>query len=548
MADAPSELPASMEETLESIDAQIAVLLEQVRQLRSKRNNITRISHIPDELLCKIFMEVKGERTTSYPTLQWIWVTHVCRRWRNAAIGFQDLWSDLDSRVGLPWLKVISARSKDVPISCIVASSGRKIIDFLSPTVQELGRITRLILQTNLIAANGLLRGAKGPASLLESLTLDHIGMNHATLPPAFLDIDAPQLKRIALIRCSPSRQWDTNIMKNATHIYLTETRFHPVFDFLEGLAGLRNLVELKLTKLTLDADTAAGETKVVTFPFLKKLHLHDHIVYCAYILKHCRLTRSTELQLDFNTSEDNALELLRSVLSELWMDELPLPNSATSPAPQALRLHLDRYYDETKFIFSGWNEISRQTLQPSEAPSFTIIFSLHVMPTDHISEIIHRIVRLLGWEDVCSLVLPDQLTADPFKDWSTVSVWFPKLQSIDLGHMTRTSFMEWLLSDPLLELIEEPTHDEPETSQATMHVVHVMQRSWPVAPQRRTSWSLGRRTMYQRQMQRQLLRTLMHRRPKGTVLLPPSVSRHSSKSSAAMATFSMTHIAEPCS
>ncbi|KAF5311913.1 hypothetical protein D9619_003540 [Psilocybe cf. subviscida] len=101
-------LPPSIDDAVQRVDAQISHYFDLIRDLRSQRNALVPISQFPTEVLCRIFMEVRGGcdssrytnhwfwTKTSYsePSLEWIAVSHVSRHWREAAIREPRLWTD----------------------------------------------------------------------------------------------------------------------------------------------------------------------------------------------------------------------------------------------------------------------------------------------------------------------------------------------------------------------------------------------------------------------------------------------------------------------
>ncbi|TFY80931.1 hypothetical protein EWM64_g3081 [Hericium alpestre] len=113
--------------------------------LRTRCNALAPISALPAEVLVHIFhlyatMQPPG---WNHPRpLGWIEVTHVCCLWRNTAIQFPSLWSDISFTLGRRWTKEILRRTKAAPISVYRDMSGathslRLISDHL-PHTREL--------------------------------------------------------------------------------------------------------------------------------------------------------------------------------------------------------------------------------------------------------------------------------------------------------------------------------------------------------------------------------------------------------------------------
>lgn len=62
--------------------------------MKRRRNRLVPIFSLPDELLCRIFLEVAS--TSSLFDLKRIKTLYVCHRWRNVALHYQPLWSFIE--------------------------------------------------------------------------------------------------------------------------------------------------------------------------------------------------------------------------------------------------------------------------------------------------------------------------------------------------------------------------------------------------------------------------------------------------------------------
>ncbi|KAI0734310.1 hypothetical protein C8Q72DRAFT_461307 [Fomitopsis betulina] len=102
----------------EALEQQKAYHLECINTKLDAMVPVSRL--IPPELLSEIFLHTAGHRADPArppPLRNWIYVTHVCRHWRETALQSTALWS----RVVLPALPEriteFLVRSKDVPLS-----------------------------------------------------------------------------------------------------------------------------------------------------------------------------------------------------------------------------------------------------------------------------------------------------------------------------------------------------------------------------------------------------------------------------------------------
>ncbi|TFK63841.1 hypothetical protein BDN72DRAFT_775422, partial [Pluteus cervinus] len=114
MADSPLPVHDIHSDARTRIDQDINRLTEQIRALRSARNELAPISRLPMELLRNIFLLTRN--STRSPaggvslTLSW-----VSRKWREFALGIPHLWSTIDLTVP-SWIETCLTRSRNVPL------------------------------------------------------------------------------------------------------------------------------------------------------------------------------------------------------------------------------------------------------------------------------------------------------------------------------------------------------------------------------------------------------------------------------------------------
>ncbi|THU75236.1 hypothetical protein K435DRAFT_707500, partial [Dendrothele bispora CBS 962.96] len=78
---------------IELIDQEIEKHQKIIRDLKTRRNLHAFISKLPPEILSIIFLLYRDEMAFHWRTLAWIRVSHICRHWRNVALGCPALWS-----------------------------------------------------------------------------------------------------------------------------------------------------------------------------------------------------------------------------------------------------------------------------------------------------------------------------------------------------------------------------------------------------------------------------------------------------------------------
>lgn len=112
------------------------ILHEQLLLVRSAMNEQLPIYQLPEEVVLEILDFV---RLSLFPSHEWIWVTHVSRRWRDIALASPIFWS----LIGAYPSSLISAclkRAKDVPLTLIYERRGPTLdgkLDWIKPHAQR---------------------------------------------------------------------------------------------------------------------------------------------------------------------------------------------------------------------------------------------------------------------------------------------------------------------------------------------------------------------------------------------------------------------------
>ncbi|EFI27799.1 hypothetical protein CC1G_14722 [Coprinopsis cinerea okayama7 len=103
------------------IGSRISALEEEIRQWKSRQNELAEISRLPPEILSRIFVcykELISSQGGRSESLYWTKVYHVSQHWRAVALNYPQLWSTIDTSHG-HWANAMFERSKQVPISFI---------------------------------------------------------------------------------------------------------------------------------------------------------------------------------------------------------------------------------------------------------------------------------------------------------------------------------------------------------------------------------------------------------------------------------------------
>ncbi|KAI0301959.1 hypothetical protein B0F90DRAFT_270533 [Multifurca ochricompacta] len=127
MKDVAVQYDSESVEPDDSLDQQLVEAEARVMKLRQRKNGRALISRLPVEILIQIFSYHPA--SDRHPHVRhrapppWLTVTHVCQRWRNAAISCPFLWVDIIS-TNIRWAEEMLKRSRDVPIHITVDDGG----------------------------------------------------------------------------------------------------------------------------------------------------------------------------------------------------------------------------------------------------------------------------------------------------------------------------------------------------------------------------------------------------------------------------------------
>ncbi|KAI0302943.1 hypothetical protein BC826DRAFT_883574, partial [Russula brevipes] len=101
------------------IDRRLATAEALAMDLRRKKNERAPISQLPVEILIQVFSYYAASDRHPHVRFrtppQWLAVTHVCQRWRDAALTCPSLWVDMIS-TNFRWTEEMLERSRDLPI------------------------------------------------------------------------------------------------------------------------------------------------------------------------------------------------------------------------------------------------------------------------------------------------------------------------------------------------------------------------------------------------------------------------------------------------
>jgi hypothetical protein len=114
----------SMSDPIETIDARIATLQQDINSLRKQRNTLTKFCALPAELLVQIVSYLqrkplyKSDSSTEYDG-RWTRVAQVCSSVRATVLDARSLWASVNCRAHPPWIDLCLRRAGDTPLHLI---------------------------------------------------------------------------------------------------------------------------------------------------------------------------------------------------------------------------------------------------------------------------------------------------------------------------------------------------------------------------------------------------------------------------------------------
>lgn len=271
---------------IDSLQKQIDFHVGEANRLKYAQNLHIAISRLPAELLAEVFLYIvesglRGDNTRftagTFSFLQ------VCRRWKEVAVGFPQLWSWWVAGSFRAWT-IFSSRSKNVPISLVwrpqIPASTLSIL--MDPAVPK--RIRQLDFSGTSVQLENLL-GALGtnPPSNASSIRLQIFPYDNREPREHlihFLSSSFPKLSRLDLLSFLPAPSSPVFTTSGLTSLKLFlpygKKNRYTLFQFSHILQRHPNLRELELNHGAIPQPVSSGFPPVpFTLPHLATLRLY---------------------------------------------------------------------------------------------------------------------------------------------------------------------------------------------------------------------------------------------------------------------------------
>jgi hypothetical protein len=314
-------------ETLESLDAQIAMLHEQLAQLKRRRNRLAPICRLPFELLIHILKLIQrpvDAFRVDYMTYSWepfdnswINVAAICAFMREKVMDAVDIWAVVDVHsADNKWLEYCKQRAGDVPLT--IRAVRRRTGYGASDSVhifasKNLSRARAVYLRPEGVGLRVIQAALHRRNPSLRAL--DYDGFGEFKWTPKLLGGSCDLLQKLVLNRVDIE---GTVPLPGLRHLSLVDFRFNeaslvPLYDMLTKAPNLEILC-LNPSDLSTHP-TEFPQNQLVAMPLLRKLELNTVTARLAQLFLQTLATPTEQLKLGVEMGSKAALDaLLQSI------------------------------------------------------------------------------------------------------------------------------------------------------------------------------------------------------------------------------------------
>ena len=280
------------------------------RAVKYRLNELAAISRLPCEVLAAIFSFLVFAWNEGSGHLAWIYVTHVCRRWRETALNHPRVWNRINLTKLTPVGMVeILSRAKMAPLHLEAASHiwERERLEAFETQLEAHISHTRH-LKFSGYQLSTVIKRLESPTPILEYLSLSH-SSHIDRLPPAIIpdnlfNCTAPSLTTLQLM--GYDIDWKSPLLKGLRILEVLDlsARARPELnDWLDALNEMSQLKELSLRSATPVAlFTNPLISRTVTLPSLTYFCINASAKDCALALTHLVLPTLTRLHVDIES------------------------------------------------------------------------------------------------------------------------------------------------------------------------------------------------------------------------------------------------------
>ncbi|PPR01255.1 hypothetical protein CVT24_006018 [Panaeolus cyanescens] len=308
---------------------------------------------------------------------EWILVTNVCRLWRSVALGYAQLWTDIDLRMNDEWIQTSLQRSQQAPLTVSIPWMFKE--KNKTPLADLLKQMHRFcVLEISISKSRYMRRDGyrlnrslpdildvvtKSDAPLLKNLVLeyqDDYEIADSTYSPCPIDFKTPPTLHTLHVR-GWALPLSSPLFHGLTVLHLNSPNSEHIDDTLSDLLGALESSP-GLSELTLSGQVPEGtDHRVVPLHSLKSFELSLPIEDATVLLRHVTIPLSTSIRTtsyfksnDQSTYKDTIQDFTKSLEASWLSGRLSDSGSTTFRHPKGSikSLAID---DTDHFFILGW-------------------------------------------------------------------------------------------------------------------------------------------------------------------------------------------------
>ncbi|TFK60780.1 hypothetical protein BDN72DRAFT_850250 [Pluteus cervinus] len=307
----------TLDAAYDKIDSEILRWEDHVRNLKALRNSIAPVSCLPDELI-SIVLNL-SQRLSKDPPLARLYLSWVCSRWRDVALGDRKFWRTIKNYPSFTcpqYIQECFARSKPLTLEMDLRFPSGALIGLCISRIHRISSLTYTPAQETSCNPPKFL---DQPAPQLSSLSLAKTVLVKKPFNGVYI------LKHLKLVGCRFDWGFPLSISALTTLHIATPTNSIPVDAFTAKLVGMSSLVNLYLRDCLVDATTPI--TTQYNLPSLRNLYVEDNQASVFGLLRAidtpviCSLRASIRTKSFGEEELLDALDVFKRLHPSLWSD-----------------------------------------------------------------------------------------------------------------------------------------------------------------------------------------------------------------------------------
>ncbi|TFY71388.1 hypothetical protein EVG20_g1604 [Dentipellis fragilis] len=370
--------------------------------LRSRINTLSLVGQLSEEVLIQIFLilhciappghhqYLRLGRRSIQRRIGWIKITHVCRRWRNAALAYPRLWNTNICSLGPKWMVKMLHRSGTTPVF-VRLTEFMVLPDEITDTSFALSQHLKHVQELEVSVRNGkwnvIAPSLLGEALLLEKCVLSGFACiwDDVGLTLGLFGQHTPHLRQLDMNEMPVF--WSSLRSSCLTFLKVTDqpnrrarvdnSSFTDFLDAIERMPALETLIlwhSMPALPHTSTLHSDDYSRTIINLPRLQELELTDDILACALLLQ-CTTVPGTATQIIYCFYDDfvqRPINLIFPWVKSRVNTSLPIRKLSVS----------DQYYPENSIHILAFDEYDKEDDSHFEQLQDSPIFGLTISHT----------------------------------------------------------------------------------------------------------------------------------------------------------------------